>query len=252
MDAINQIITLTDATGASGSSNNLFYIFLIIIPIALVIFFIVKKKKGNDKDKSANGNRLKNKQESDEVWLTVKRFLRDKNEKGKEVIDSYVVKRPDPFNKSAMNKEQKKEYKQKQKALKELKKTDPDQYKLEKARIAIQKRKKPPELYVVLFTTKDTKTGAIDEPRAIECEVVYKKINKNNRERTIVINKVLDYDTEMKWIKSIKDKDDKQYEKQLKREQKREERIKAKKARKAELEKAKKAQELAKNSNSNK
>ena len=242
MDSISHIVTL--AAESSGGSSNLFYIFLIIIPIALVIFFVIKKKKGGDKDKSSSGNRLKNKQESDEVWLTVKKFLRDKNEKGKEVVDSYVVKRPDPYNKSAMTKEQKVEYKQKQKEFKELKKTNPDEYKLQKARRAIQKRKKPAELYVVLFTTKDTKTGAIDEPRAIECEVVYKRINKNNRERTIVINKVLDYDEEMKWIKPIKAKDDKQYEKQLKRDQKRQERIKAKKERQKakELEKKDHAQ----------
>lgn len=247
MNPISQLVTLADASG--GGSSNLFYIFLIIIPIALVVFFIVKKKKGDGNGKNSNGNRLKNKQESDEVWLTIKRYLRDKSEKGKEVVDSYVVKRPDPFNKSAMTKEQKKEYKAKERALKELKKTDPDKYKLEKARIAIQKRKKPPELYVVLFTTKDTKTGNIDNPRAIECEVIYKKISKNNRERTIVINKVLNYDEEMKWIQPIKAKDDKQYAKQLKREQKNEARLKAKREKKQQKLQAKKLAEKEANKN---
>ncbi|GAA5414316.1 DUF5385 family protein [Ureaplasma ceti] len=245
MDTISQLVNLTTASDGLNSSN-LFYIILIILPIALIIFFIIKKKKGNSNDKSPNGNRLKNKQEADEVWLTIKRYLRDKSEKGKEVVDSYVVKRPDPFNVSAMTKEQKQEWKQKQKEFKALKKTDPDQYKLEKARIAIQKRKKPAELYVVLFTTKNTKTGTIDNPRAIECEVTYKKINKNNRERIIVINKLLNYDEEMKWIQPIKAKDDKQWAKQLQREQRVEARLKAKKEKQKLKEQQKKdAQKLA-------
>jgi 6-phosphogluconolactonase (cycloisomerase 2 family) len=34
------------------------------------------------------------------------------------------------------------------------------------------------DLYVVCFTTKQSKTGVLDSPRAIECEVVNKKISK--------------------------------------------------------------------------
>ncbi len=202
------------------NNNNLLYILLLLIPIIIVVVFIIKKKKGgNDKNKNPSGNRLKSKEEADEVWLTIKKHLRDSNEFGKEIIDSYVVKRPDPFN--PKNPEMKK----RKKELEKLKTSNPKQYKLEKEKIKIEKRKKPPELYVVLFTTKNAKTGIIDPQRGIECEVIYKKINKNNRQRTIVVNREIDVAKEMKWIKPIKEKDDKQLAKQLKAEQKRKERI---------------------------
>lgn len=198
---------------------NLLYLLLLIIPIIIVVFFVIKKKKGgNDKDKNPSGNKLKSKEEADEVWLTIKKHLRDTNEFGKEVIDSYVVKRPDPMNPKSP------EMKKRNAELKKLKATNPEKYKVEKAKLKIEKRKKPQELYVVLFTTKNPKTGHIDEQRGIECEVVYKKINKNNRQRTIIVNGEIDVSKEMKWIKPIKDKDDKQLAKQLKAEQKRRER----------------------------
>lgn len=202
------------ASAAGGSSNNLLYILLIIVPIGLIIFMFVKKKKGGGKGNNKSNNKLKNKQEEDEVWLTIKRHLRETGEFGKEVIDSYVVKRPDPRLKT-------KETKAKNKQLKELKKTDKNAYKNAKAIHKIQMHKKPKELYVVLFTTRNTKTLEVDEPRAIECEVVYKKINKNTNQRTILINQVLNYKKEMEWIKPIKAKDDKELAKQLRIEQRR-------------------------------
>lgn len=216
----------------SGDSNNFLYILLLIVPIIIIVFFIIKKKKGgNDKDKKASGNKLKSKEEADEVWLTIKKHLRDTNEFGKEVIDSYVVKRPDPLNPKSP------EMKKRKTELKKLKSTNIEKYKLEKAKLKIEKRKKPAELYVVLFTTKNPKTGNIDEQRGIECEVIYKKINKNNRQRTIVVNGEVNVAKEMKWIKPIKEKDDKQLAKQLKAEQKRKERA-AKKQEKKNTKKA--------------
>ena len=201
-------------------NNNLLFILLLIIPIIIVVFFVIKKKKGGgDKNKKASGNKLKSKEEADEVWLTIKKHLRDTNEFGKEVIDSYVIKRPDPLNPKSP------EMKKRKALLKKLKATDPKKYKFEKEKLKIEKRKKPAELYVVLFTTKNAKSGHIDEQRGIECEVIYKKINKNNRQRTIIVNGEIDVVKEMKWIKPIKDKDDKQLAKQLKAEQKRKERI---------------------------
>jgi hypothetical protein len=50
---------------------------------------------------------------------------------------------------------------------------------------------------VVCFTTKQTKTGVIDKPRAIECEVINTRINKKEYDRKIIINGLLDYDKEM-------------------------------------------------------
>lgn len=199
-----------------GSSNNLFFIILIILPIGLMIFMIYKKKnKGSGDKNNKSHNQLKNKQQEDEVWLTIKRYLREKGEVGKEVVDSYVVKRPDPRVKT---KQQKKDDKQ----FKALKKTDPTAYNVEKDLRKIAKHKKPKELYVVLFTTKDTKTLRVDDPRALECEVVYKKVSsKGGLQRTILINGLMDYNKEMDWIKPIKEKDDKEFARQLRIQQRR-------------------------------
>ncbi|MDE5617411.1 MAG: DUF5385 domain-containing protein [Ureaplasma sp.] len=217
-----------------GGSNNLFFIILIIIPIAFIVFIVFKKKK-NGNDKSPNGNQLKNKQQRDEVWLTIKRYLRDNNEIGKEIIDSYVVKRPDPRSNKLENKKFKEE-------MKTLKNTDPEEYKNRKILKKIESRKKARELYVVLFSTRNTKTHEVDPPRAIECEVLYKRIDKKTNQRVIEIqDKVLDYKKEMEWIKPIKEKDDKELARQLKLNQKRMER------RNARLEKEKAKKELKQN-----
>ncbi|MBQ6970243.1 DUF5385 family protein [bacterium] len=52
-------------------------------------------------------------------------------------------------------------------------------------------------MFVVVFTTRNVKTLEIDKPRAIEVEVINKKINKNEFDRKILINSLLDYDQEM-------------------------------------------------------
>ncbi|MDE5651755.1 MAG: DUF5385 domain-containing protein, partial [Ureaplasma sp.] len=205
-----------------------------IIPIAFIVFIVFKKKK-NGNDKSPNGNQLKNKQQRDEVWLTIKRYLRDNNEIGKEIIDSYVVKRPDPRSNKLENKKFKEE-------MKTLKNTNPEEYKNRKILKKIESRKKARELYVVLFSTRNTKTHEVDPPRAIECEVLYKRIDKKTNQRVIEIqDKVLDYKKEMEWIKPIKEKDDKELARQLKLNQKRMER------RNARLEKEKAKKELKQN-----
>jgi hypothetical protein len=52
-------------------------------------------------------------------------------------------------------------------------------------------------LYVVCFTTKDIKTGAINRPRAIECEVINNRIAKKQYDRKIIINGEVNYEKEM-------------------------------------------------------
>lgn len=201
-------------------NNSLFLIILVIVPIAIIGYVFVKKKNknsGSDQNKKS-ANKLKNKQEEDEVWLTIKRYLRESNEIGKEVVDSYVVKRPDPRVKTKANKKQLKIASQEFKA---LKKTNPEEYKAKKELKKIENRKKQKELYVVLFTTKNTKTHVVDLPRAIECEVIYKKSDKGLK-RSIVINGLVNYEQEMEWIKPIKEKDDKELARQLRVEQRRE------------------------------
>lgn len=108
-------------------NNSLLLLILIILPIGLVVFMIYKRKNKGQKDKNTkSNNHLKNKQEEDEVWLTIKRFLRESGETGKEVVDSYVVKRPDPRIKTKQQKQLAKEFKK-------LKKTDPEAYNAQKA-----------------------------------------------------------------------------------------------------------------------
>jgi hypothetical protein len=65
-------------------------------------------------------------------------------------------------------------------------------------------RPKEHELYVVCFTTRQIKTGILDKPRAIECEVINTRINKKDYDRKIIINGLLNYDKEMEWIAPIK------------------------------------------------
>ncbi|MBR4486724.1 DUF5385 family protein [bacterium] len=62
--------------------------------------------------------------------------------------------------------------------------------KLQKREKKDEFKKHPKELYVVVFTTRDSKTKKEDPPRAIECEIIYAK-TQNQREkdtRNIVIN----------------------------------------------------------------
>lgn len=214
MDLLNILIENHNATPGGGSSN-MFLIILIILPIGLIIFFVMKRKKGG-----ANNNK-KIKEEKDEVWSTIKKFLKQENEKGKEIIDAFTLKRPNPYDKSSMTKEQRVEAKIQEKELKKLKQTNLEEYKKEKSRISIERKRKPRELYVVLFTTRNAKTLEVDEPRVIECEILLRKLEKNKTERTIRINGLMNYEEEMKWIKPIKDKEDAIHQKQLERREKR-------------------------------
>ncbi len=199
--------------------NNMMLLILLILPIGLIIFFIIKKKKQQSAPKKQR------KEDRDEVWATVKKHLREENELGKEVIDIFTVKRPNPYDVSTMTKEQKVQFKLKQKETEKLKTTNPEEYKKIKMREAVERKRKPRDLYVVLFTTRDTKTMVVDEPRAIECEVILKKIDKTRTERIIEVTGKLDYDKENEWIKPIRDREDKIYKKQLEREEKRQLRI---------------------------
>lgn len=191
--------------------SELLWILMIILPIGIIAFIIIKKKK------SSGAPKKQRKEERDEVWATIKRHLKEQEEYGKEIIDAFTAKRPNPYDTSAMTKEQRAAYKLHQKEMNDLKKTDPEAYKKQKLKEDYEKRKKPKDLYVVLFTTRDTKTLVVDPPRALECEVIMKKIDKSKTERIIQINGEKDYDVENAWIKPIRDKEDKAYRKQLER-----------------------------------
>ena len=51
-----------------------------------------------------------------------------------------------------------------------------------------------------MFTTRNPKNFLEDKPRAIECQVINKKVDKKNFEREIVVTQILNYDEEIKWI----------------------------------------------------
>ncbi|MCV3728290.1 DUF5385 domain-containing protein [Ureaplasma miroungigenitalium] len=199
--------------------NKMMFMLIILIPIVIVIFFVIKKRKKQNAQPTYVGN--KSSKDANEVWLTVKKYLRDINDKGKEVIDSYVVRRPDPHNVGQMTKLQREDYKQEMDDLKALKSTNPTLYREEMKRIKKEKTARPKELYVVLFTTRNAKTFEVDEPRAFECEVKNIKINKKETKREIEIVRPLDYDVEYRWIKEMKDRDDKMQQKQLEADRKR-------------------------------
>lgn len=188
------------------------FILVILVPFGVLIFMWIKKK-------NPKYNTTPTKQRKDEVWRSIKYFLKQNNEQGKEIIDSYVAKRKNPD--FAM---WKKENKATWDAMTSKEKKDKRE----------NFKKDPAELYVVLFTTRDSKTKKEDAPRAIECQIIYSRTtNKRDKEaRNIVINGQLDYKTESEWIDPLRKRDEikliKEEEKQAKREQKKVEKLKKK------------------------
>lgn len=201
-----------------GGSSSLFFLMIFILPIGLFFYWNHKKKQ-----RESRSSNIQKRHEGDEVWQTIKDFLKSNGEKGKEIVESYVAKRPDPnvVNRSLPKAEQKaqkieiekrkKEEKLKQKELKKQGKKIP--------------KEKPRELYVVLFVTRNPKTKVEDKARAIECEVKNVKRpgakSKNDVEKKIVILGERDYAKESEWILPIKNAEEtrikKEYEKQQKR-----------------------------------
>ena len=180
-----------------SSTNSLLPImFLAIIGVAFFAWYKKRKEKRN------NNPFLSTRKNKDEVWKIIKQFLKDNNERGKKIIDSFVVKRdyinvvnPNGTYKYKINKNF--EIKIRKWQLKYYNKSLSQSEKLQSPKIR--------DLFVVVFTTEDEKTKKIDKPRCFECEVINTKIAKNKYDRKIIINKELDYDTEMEWIAPIKD-----------------------------------------------
>lgn len=171
--------------------------FLLIIIAIIAIPIWLKKKKSKEVNEA-----LSQRKNKDEVWKTIKQFLKENDERGVEIYDSYVIKRNAldyiPVNASRLEKINKKyEIKirnRQKKAAKKLAKQNKQKYIPEPIR----------ELYVVLFATRNSKTGVVSPYRAIECEVVNRRISKKDYDRQILINGELDYNKEMEWISPIK------------------------------------------------
>ena len=172
---------------------------LLIVIVGIAVYAWYKKRKAN---REANPF-LSSRKNKDEVWKTIKQFLRDNNESGKEILDSYVCKRDHvdvvrPNGSNLYKKNKNYELKIRKWQRKKLNKDRKTQGKKE------LKSAKARDLFVVVFQTRDSKTGLKDAPRCFECEVINTKISKKEYDRKIVINKELDYDTEMEWIAPVR------------------------------------------------
>lgn len=176
---------------------------VMLVIIALAGVFIVPtmiKKRREEKAKALISQR----KDKDEVWKTVKQFLKDNNQYGVEITDTYVARRNpvDYINPNASK--QVKEHTRKVNLIREFQ----YQQELKLAKKAGSKAKfirpKNRDLYVVVFQTKNIKTGEQLPPQAIECEVITKKIDKKNYDRKILINGAMNYDHEMEWIAPLR------------------------------------------------
>ncbi|RXY97369.1 hypothetical protein D8X55_00355 [Malacoplasma penetrans] len=198
--------------------NNNFFMLLLIIVIPIGIWWWWKKRKNGP---SNNGGAIQKRREGDEVWKTIKDFLKSNNEKGKEIVESYVAKRPDP---NVVDRTLPKDLQKKQKLeIKENKKLEQEKKKELKKEGKTYQKEKPKELYVVLFVTRTSKNNTEDKPRAIECEVKNVRVpngKKNQTEKKIVILGERDYETESKWILPIKTAEENKIKKEYAKQQK--------------------------------
>lgn len=213
--------------GGSGSSSGgspLFLLLLLAVPIGL-FFYFMKKKKSKEAAKGPTSRH-----EGDEVWKTVKDFLKNNGDLGKEIVETYVAKRPDEniINRSLSKDEQKKQKEEIRKRKEELKL---ENKKLKKEG-KLPKNIKPRELYVVLFTTRNPKNKKVDSPRAIECEVKMIKKNKYDTERKIVILGERNYKKESEWILPIKEAEEARFRKEIERREKKQKKKKQKEEKK--------------------
>ena len=128
----------------------------------------------------------------------------------KEIVELFVVKRPDPNDSSnLLTKELKQKHKIEKKKRKEQekleKKKDPKAYKEKKKK---EKMKNRDEYWCLYFVTRNAKTKKIDDPRIIEAKITYIKINKKQTDRVIKSSDNLNFKKEWEWIKPIKEKED--------------------------------------------
>ncbi|GMO15976.1 MAG: DUF5385 domain-containing protein [Mycoplasmoidaceae bacterium] len=197
----------------------------IIILVLVIIFFIIWKKNKKKKETTKIASVRK---EKDEVWNTIKMYVRDHepNSLKGEITDHYVVRRNNidyvPHHISSFCRRQKR--------------AEIDIRRMQNGKTEYQK---PRDLYVVCFQTKDTKTNTFNPPKAFECEVINTRINKKETQSKIVITQPLNFDKEMEWIAPIrsvelkrKQRNDKIAAKEQAKLAKKNERIAAKKQKK--------------------
>ena len=171
------------------------------------MIFSIKKQKNNKTNFF-----LSNHKNKDDVWKTIKQFLKRNGEKGKEIVDSYVIKKNhiDMIDPTLSNHE-----KQNKRAEIRIRKLKIKTLKLlaKKNNIPFESPKIHLNRYVIVFITKNIKTNFIDDPRCIEIEVVSNKVSKNKYENEIIINSELDYNNEIQWISPYRESEKIKYEK---------------------------------------
>ncbi len=179
-------------------------LFIVILGVGGFLFWKNKKKKKEENTTFVN---KKTDVKNNEPWIITKKFLYDTKEVGKEIVEIYVAKRRDPRDVVHMDKKQKLEHDKKQKEFKLLKKTNPSEYKIKMEEIKEDKKIIFPEQYVILFKTRNAKTKVLDQPRAIQCEITYNRVAKNDTRREVV-STLTNYEEELIWISPLKEKDD--------------------------------------------
>ncbi len=214
-----------------GGNTN--FLFILIIPLILILgfFWWKKKKKQQGEESMSYGKR----RADDEVWQTVKEHIRKTDGKGKEIVDSFVAKVPpyDYIDKKLPKEEQLKKKEEIKKIKLAEKKRKEECKKNKKKYIPLGSR----SLYVVTFITRNAKNKVEDKPRAIECEVIQKRIDKKTSKREIIVTRELNYKKEAEWIMPLKkaeeEKFQKEYESKLRAMARKKEKEEKKKARKA-------------------
>ncbi|WP_027122381.1 DUF5385 domain-containing protein [[Mycoplasma] imitans] len=182
------------------NSSFLFIVLLVVIPIGLISYVIYKRKKSKEPGQFAG----KTKEERrNEVWKTIKRYLQDNEMYGREIMYSFVAKRPSANDDRKLHKQFKeatKQYLLEHKLSKKEKKEYLDKRKKEMAR----------ERYCIYFQTKDAKSQVTFEPAIIEAEVLTlpAKSRRDPPERKIQINGLQDFKKEFAWIEPLKNKED--------------------------------------------
>lgn len=207
-----------------GGNAGLIVVFA-LVGIAIIVMIPLSIKKKRDERNRALISARHNK---DEVWKSIKQYLKDSGQYGNKIISSYVAKRNDI---NYINPNDSNYSKHKQKIVNKIRDY---QYSEEKKHVKITNNKakfvRPPvrDLYVVCFQTQNTKTGEVFPPQAIECEVVVHKINRKTQDRQIFINGSCDYNKEMEWIAPIRNAEIERSKKIEEKELKKQEKLKAK------------------------
>lgn len=179
--------------------GNFMFLLFIIIPIGIIFWMMSKRKKA----KMKGPEDMNAPEKKDEVWRTIKQFVANQGEVGKEVMSSFVAKRQNPL----LNHKTKKVFEAEVKAHIDKEKLDAV---AAKAYRREQVKEAGRELYCIWFVTRDAKTKVRDEPRIFEAEVVQKRTagKRGETARTIVINGLQDFDKEYAWIGPIKKREE--------------------------------------------